>query len=52
MGLFTSDLYRSFAIGFAIGAAVIVVTAVPNWTADLASPAQAATAQEAGYLSE
>jgi hypothetical protein len=26
MGLFTSDLYRSFAMGFALGAAALFVT--------------------------
>ncbi len=26
MGLFKADLYRSFAIGFALGAAVLVAT--------------------------
>lgn len=53
MGLFTPDLYRSFAIGFAIGAVMIGVNAAPDWTADLVSPAQAATtAQETGYIAE
>ena len=47
MGLFTPDLYRSFAIGFAVGAVIIGASTVPNWDTDLASPAQAATtAQE------
>jgi len=53
MGLFTPDLYRSFAFGFAVGAVIIGVSAVPNWGAELASPAQAATTmQESGTLSE
>ena len=53
MGLFTPDLYRSFAIGFAVGVVIIGASAVRNWDTDLASPAQAATAvQEAGSLSE
>ena len=53
MGLFTPDLYRNFAIGFAIGLVMIAASAVPNWNADLASPAQAATtAQDNGTFSE
>jgi hypothetical protein len=53
MGLFTPDLYRSFAIGFAVGVVIIGASAVRNWDTDLASPAQAATAvQEAGNPSE
>ena len=53
MGLFTPDLYRNFAIGFAVGAVIIGASSVPNWEADLSSPVQAATnTQEAGIVSE
>jgi hypothetical protein len=53
MGLFTPELYRNFAIGFAIGAVIIGASAAPHWSAELASPAQAATgAQEAGTQSK
>ncbi len=39
MGLFTSDLYRNFAIGFAIGAIAIVVQIGPDMLADSAAAA-------------
>jgi len=53
MGLFTPDLYRNFAIGFAVGAVIIGASSVPNWEADLSSPVQAATnTQEVGIVSE
>ena len=53
MGLFTPDLYRNFAIGFAVGAVIIGVSSVPNWNVDLSSPVQAATStQESGTFSE
>lgn len=44
MGLFKPDLYRSFAIGFALGAALIGLYAAGGFQAEIASPAQAATA--------
>ncbi len=49
MGLFKPDLYRSFAIGFAVGA-VIVFTALGidpgrNLASGVAPPAEAAAAQ-------
>lgn len=47
MGLFKPDLYRNFAIGFMIGAAVIGIVSAPQWDGDLASPAQAATSNAA-----
>lgn len=37
MGLFTSDLYRSFAVGFALGAAVLFVTMGDTARTDLAA---------------
>ncbi len=39
MGLFTSDLYRNFAIGFVIGAIAIAVQIGPDMLTD--SPAAA-----------
>ncbi|MBS0474812.1 MAG: hypothetical protein JSR28_06645 [Proteobacteria bacterium] len=47
MGLFKADLYRSFAIGFALGAAVLLATAGLNSQASKSSvigSAQAAPA--------
>lgn len=43
MGLFKPDLYRNFVIGFALGAAAIVVSAAPQGEAEFAGQAQAAT---------
>lgn len=42
MGLFKTDLYRNFAIGFAVGAAFVGWNASGGWDGDIASPAQAA----------
>ncbi len=42
MGLFKSDLYRNFAIGFAVGAAFVGLSATGGWDGEIASPAQAA----------
>jgi len=47
VGLFKPDLYRNFAIGFAIGAAVIGVASGSRWNGDIASSAQAATSNAA-----
>lgn len=42
MRLFSSDLYRNFGIGFALGAAVIVGVNADDWSHAVSSPAQAA----------
>ncbi len=42
MGLFKSDLYRNFAIGFVVGAAMVGWTATGGWDGEIASRAQAA----------
>ncbi len=42
MGLFKSDLYRNFAIGFAVGAVFVGLSATGGWDGEIASPAQAA----------
>ncbi len=42
MGLFTPDLYRNFAIGFALGAAVVVFQIAPNMADNFVSQAHAA----------
>ncbi|MCU0946639.1 MAG: hypothetical protein MUF47_00090 [Porphyrobacter sp.] len=42
MRLFAPDLYRNFAIGFAVGAALIAGANVDQWGDNLASPARAA----------
>lgn len=47
MGLFKPDLYRNFALGFALGAVLVGLSVADNWSTDLASPAQAATADQA-----
>ena len=44
MGLFKSDLYRSFGIGFLIGALMVGASLAPHFEAEFASPARAATA--------
>ena len=48
MGLFKSDLYRNFAIGFVLGASVVAASAAPDWQAEFAPEAQAAETAEAG----
>lgn len=42
MRLFSTDLYRNFGIGFALGAVAIVGLNADDWTGAVASPAQAA----------
>lgn len=42
MRLFSSDLFRNFGIGFALGAVLIVGANAEDWNASVASPAQAA----------
>ncbi|MEP2735390.1 MAG: hypothetical protein ABJP34_03750 [Erythrobacter sp.] len=48
MGFFKSDLYRNFAIGFVLGACVVVASAAPDWQAEFAPKAFAAENAEAG----
>jgi len=43
MKLFKSDLYRNFAIGFAVGAVIAGWQIAPGLGDAIASPAQAAT---------
>jgi hypothetical protein len=47
MTLFSPDLYRSFGIGFAAGALIVVGAAVGQGHAQIESPAQAAAPLEA-----
>lgn len=47
MSLFTPDLYRNFAIGFALGAVGLVAANAANGGDALESPAHAATPLEA-----
>lgn len=42
MRLFSSDLFRNFGIGFALGAVLIVGVNAEDWSGAVASPAQAA----------
>lgn len=44
MGLFKPDLYRSFAVGFALGAAIVVWQVAPQMAGELIPQAHAATA--------
>ncbi len=45
MGLFKPDLYRNFAIGFALGAAIVVWQIAPNMADSIVPQAHAATAE-------
>ena len=49
MGLFKADLYRSFAIGFAVGAVIVFsalgIDAGSNLANNVAPPAEAAPAR-------
>lgn len=47
MTLFTPDLFRNFAIGFALGGLVVGATTMGEWGGTLESPAQAAQPYEA-----
>jgi hypothetical protein len=42
MRLFAPDLYRNFAIGFAVGAGLLAAASLDQWGTELASPARAA----------
>ena len=42
MRLFSADLYRNFAIGFAAGAALIAGAHADTWGGELSPPAHAA----------
>ena len=42
MDLFKPDLYRNFAIGFLLGALVVVANASPDWEAEFSGKAYAA----------
>jgi hypothetical protein len=43
MGLFKPDLYRNFAIGFALGAGLVVWQIAPGMAGKIIPEAQAAT---------
>ena len=45
MRLFSSDLFRSFGIGFVLGAVLIVGANAESWNAAVAAPAKAAEVQ-------
>ena len=47
MKLFAPDLYRNFAIGFAMGAAILAASNVDSWSDEFAPPAQAAEMAQA-----
>jgi hypothetical protein len=47
MRLFSNDLFRNFAIGFAAGAVIVAGVNVEDWDGRLASPAQAAAMPKA-----
>lgn len=47
MTLFTSDLYRNFALGFAAGTLIVGAFTIDQWGPHLESPAQAAELPEA-----
>lgn len=42
MQLFTADLYRNFALGFAAGALIMGVATFDQWSDQIAPPARAA----------
>jgi len=48
MRLFKSDLYRNFAIGFAVGTLIVGAQAGPQLWDELVPQAQAHTVAEAG----
>ena len=47
MTLFSPDLYRNFALGFAAGALMVGAATVDQWAGELESPARAAQPLEA-----
>ncbi len=46
MGLFKPDLYRSFGIGFLVGALLVGALTAQDWTQEFSGTAYAATAQD------
>lgn len=42
MRLFSSDLFRNFALGFVVGAVLVAGANAQSWGGELSSPAQAA----------
>lgn len=51
MRLFAPDLYRNFAIGFAVGALLIAGGTADQWAGHLESPARAAQMAHGSDLS-
>lgn len=51
MRLFTSDLFRNFAIGFVAGAVLVAGANAQSWGGELSSPAQAAEMPRAPAVS-
>ncbi|MBI1404057.1 MAG: hypothetical protein GC147_12695 [Porphyrobacter sp.] len=47
MRLFSPDLFRNFAIGFALGGLLVVGVNAEGWSAQVAPPAQAASLAKA-----
>lgn len=52
MTLFTPELFRNFAVGFALGAVALGMVNVDQWSDQVSSPAQAAPPLEAPQPSE
>lgn len=47
MTLFSPDLYRNFALGFAAGALMVGAATIDEWAGEIESPARAAQPIEA-----
>nr|WP_298931921.1 hypothetical protein [uncultured Erythrobacter sp.] len=52
MSLFSADLFRNFALGFAIGGAIVGAASMDQWSDHITPPAQAAAALEAPQPSD
>ncbi len=52
MNLFAPDLYRNFALGFAVGAVIVGAATIDQWADQISPPANAAVTLEAPQPSD
>ncbi len=52
MQLFTADLYRNFALGFAAGTLMMGIASFDQWSDEIAPPANAAAPTPAPELAD
>ncbi|MBV7258687.1 hypothetical protein [Erythrobacter crassostreae] len=52
MSLFAPDLYRNFALGFAVGAVIVGAATIGQWSDQISPPARAAVSLDAPQPSD